>query len=167
MPSQLSESEVKSRWEEIRLVQETCIKIWQTYFQYYVWFFGANLISVGWVLTSKEPLKGQPVIMLSLVWIAVSIIVSPAPLIIGRYSKSAREQCLGLISEMDQTRLYERINVIFPKDLINYLPWANFISYWIAVIGWIFVAVTWGNLSLFGFYHVPRATLNEIQHLYD
>ena len=39
---------------EIKLLQDTWIKVWQMYMTWFTWHFGINVAALGWALTSKD-----------------------------------------------------------------------------------------------------------------
>jgi hypothetical protein len=46
-------------WDEIRLLQDTTMRVWQMYMNYFTWFYGINVFALSLVLTSEKVLKEE------------------------------------------------------------------------------------------------------------
>ncbi len=53
-------------FEELRLLQDSSLRVWQMYMNWFTWFVGASLLALSWVLTSQKPIENLVVALASL-----------------------------------------------------------------------------------------------------
>jgi len=50
-------------WDEVKLLQDTYMKMWAMFMSWFTWFYNINLLALSWVLTSNShDLRSQLVI---------------------------------------------------------------------------------------------------------
>ena len=45
------------------------IDVWKIYMSWFTWFFGANLLIIGWIFTSDKPMGPTKTVILAGAWL--------------------------------------------------------------------------------------------------
>jgi hypothetical protein len=78
--------------EEIKLLQTAYLKIYEIYFHWFTWFFGADVLSMSWVVSGSEHLHGIALRIVMAVWLLCAALGIGASWSLGRYTNEvARE----------------------------------------------------------------------------
>jgi hypothetical protein len=60
---------------ELKRLRDTVFESWKVYMSWYTWFFGANLLVLGWILTRKaDAPSATNVRILALTWIVFNLL---------------------------------------------------------------------------------------------
>lgn len=83
--------------DEISLMQDTFLKVWQMYMNWYTWFIGLNIFAFGWMLSQKDPNKNT-VYTIALAFIMIIFISAGlcASWSMRNYTRFVQEQARNL-----------------------------------------------------------------------
>jgi hypothetical protein len=124
-------------WVELKLLQDSTMKIWQIYISWFTWSLGLNLLSLGLVVSKeivrKEVLGGLAIIMI------VSLILSIAA---GFLHRAHYLETLKRAGELARVLGgdNQNVNLIFGGKVGRYASIAIPITHFAALIGWIVLA---------------------------
>jgi hypothetical protein len=80
------------------------LQAWQIYMTWYTWFFGANLIVLGWLFTqSAEPLQQRHVRLLCIGWIVFNVTGVASTIRLMMFSRRATRKGAQLSSRLADT----------------------------------------------------------------
>ena len=57
----------QNEWDELKLLQDTAMKIWSMYVNWFTWSLGANLLAISWIIASKTDPKPELIVGLGIV----------------------------------------------------------------------------------------------------
>ena len=131
--------------DELNRIQTGVFDAWRIYMNWYTWFFGANLIVLGWIFTQgTKPLEPRSVAILAIAWIVFNItdVISTWRLRIYTMRATAQTAKLSaLLATLVPERSELRSDLGFPADLGNAGALANALSLTINICLWDYVCL--------------------------
>src|SRR5947209_20268404 len=82
---QPAQQKASAPWDEIKVLQDTCLKVWNLYINWFTWSLGANLLAISWIATSKTKPNSVFVGGLALVMMFSLILCVVGSVFVGRY----------------------------------------------------------------------------------
>jgi hypothetical protein len=130
--------------KELQRLRDGAYEVWRTYTSWYTWFFGANLIVLGWVLTSKAGMMDPTNIrLLAGMWIAFDLSAFISTLRLREFCvKSTRQAdtiCHALNERLAPLKLGVEVSSGFAGRLSSWGAAANALS--LLAIGIIWAVV--------------------------
>jgi hypothetical protein len=130
---------------ELKRIQTAVFDAWRIYMTWYTWFFGANLVVLGWIFTRETtPLGGRKVAILAVAWIAFNITGVISTWRLRSFTMRATTQAAKL-SALLATLVPEgrelNSNLGFPSDLGNAGALANAFSLAINISLWSYLFI--------------------------
>ena|SRR5438270_10817016 len=150
---QPAQQKASAPWDEIKVLQDTCLKVWNLYINWFTWSLGANLLAISWIATSKTKPNSVFVGGLGLVMMFSLILCVVGSVFVGRYFKAVAAQATMLANEANADPLGEvridddSVSLIFGSNITNYVPLA--ISFTLAAVaaGWLAIIIYFGVLG--------------------
>jgi hypothetical protein len=140
-------------WDEIKVLQDTCLKVWNLYINWFTWSLGANLLAISWIATSKTKPNSVFVGGLGLVMMFSLILCVVGSVFVGRYFKAVAAQAsmLANVANADAagqaTIDEESVKLIFGSDITNYVPLAITSTLAAVAAGWLAIIIYFGFLG--------------------
>ena len=130
---------------ELKRIQTGVFDAWRIYMTWYTWFFGANLVVLGWIFTRETaPLESRNVAILAVAWIAFNITGVISTWRLRSFTMQATTQAakLGaaLATLVPESRNLDS-NLGFPSDLGNAGALANALSLAINICLWSYLFI--------------------------
>ena len=130
---------------ELGRIQKGIFDSWNVFMSWYTWFFGANLLVLGWIFTKGITSTGkQEIILLSLAWIFFNILGIVTSLRLWSYSREASDEAKRLahcIIELVGSNKEQHKNLGFPRDLASFGGIANAAALFVNLLLWLYVLV--------------------------
>jgi hypothetical protein len=131
---------------ELKRLQLGLFETWRLYMSWYTWFFGANLIVLGWMLTRNDnAIDGIGAIILSSAWIIFNTtgFISTLRLRLHSITVTQKAESLSAIlanvmPDCDSLKS----NLGFPNDVGNIGLIANAISLLINILMWSYLLIS-------------------------
>jgi hypothetical protein len=122
--------------DELKLIQDTYMRVWQNLVVWFTWFININVLALGWIVSAQNAL--HLVKPFAVVMVLLCILGSISLVVIYRYSKSSVEDARR-IKISDQKLLRS----IVPTPLTNSVCLAMILT--IVAVGCMWVVVYSSN----------------------
>ena len=121
-----------NKWDELKLLQDSWIKIWQTYMTWFTWHFGIHIVAMGGIF-AKRPLwfEGVAASVFMVFFTTLAIIASWAMITYDNETRQ-RAHCLAKNSAVGT-------NVILGGAVIRVARWATGITNLFVLVAWVFI----------------------------
>jgi hypothetical protein len=129
--------------EDAKLIQAGFLKNWDMFIHWFTWFFGANLLTMSWVVTGTH-IHGGPLIALSLTWIVCTLIGMYLCRLMGKYTQSTNELLKELFTSPNQLR-DSSVSLVTGFMLTNYAWKGAMSALAITIPSWIFLLIYYFN----------------------
>ena len=130
---------------ELKRIQAGVFDAWCIYMTWYTWFFGANLIVLGWIFTQgMNPLKPRDVALLSAAWMIFNLSGVISSLRLRSFTMQAIAQALELsrtLAPLVTAKVKLDSNLGFPSDLGNVGALANVLALGINICLWLYLFI--------------------------
>jgi hypothetical protein len=130
---------------ELKRIQTGVFDAWRLYMTWYTWFFGANLVVLGWIFTrGTAPLEPRNVAILAVAWILFNITGVVSTWRLRSLTMQATKQAakLGaLLATLVPESSDLNSNLGFPADLGNAGALANALSLTINICLWFYLCI--------------------------
>lgn len=132
---------------ELKRLREGAFEAWKTYMSWYTWFFGANLIVLGWILTKpKEAPQPRNVRVLAAVWIIFNVAGLISTLRLRTFSAGIAARAEEVCQLMNERLLPLNLKASPSSGFAGHLSWwgatANAASLLANVLVWAYVFTT-------------------------
>jgi hypothetical protein len=140
-------------WDEIKVLQDTCLKVWNLYINWFTWSLGANLLAISWIATSKTKPNSVFVGGLGLVMMFSLILCVVGSVFVGRYFKAVAAQATMLANDANtdptgQARINDdSVRLIFGSNITHYVPLAITCTLAAVAAGWLAIIIYFGFLG--------------------
>lgn len=84
--------------EEAKILQTGYLKIYEIYFHWFTWFFGVDILSMSWVLTSEKPLHGTAFRIVMTLWLLCTGLGLGASWLLHQYTAETTKRFTALVS---------------------------------------------------------------------
>lgn len=88
---------------ELEAIRDSLLKIWAIYMTWYTWFFGANLLVIGWLFTADHPPTAERTMLLSLAWIVFNTTGLISSLKMRSYTTAASRHAAQLVDVVNRS----------------------------------------------------------------
>ena len=131
-------------WKELRILQDSSMKIWQLYLTWFAWFFGMNVVALSWVLTNDKA-HGNLVISLAVLMVLFLVLGIGATLAFRTYylATLTRADAVGLLMGQD----CPDIRLIFGGAIARYSILTHPVGFALEICAWLYVAYIFGAPS--------------------
>ena len=133
---------------ELKRLQIGVTETWKIYMAWYTWFFGANLIVLGWIftqpITSSAVRDPKSVAMLAISWIFFNGLGIANSLRVRKYTMDVSQQTQKLsrsITESSPVDLELDSNLGFPNNLGSFGALANAASLFVNTCLWLYLLI--------------------------
>ncbi|RXH14857.1 hypothetical protein [Bradyrhizobium guangzhouense] len=126
--------------EEAKLIQRGYLKIWEMFVHWFTWFFGADLLSMSWVLTSRT-IHGRPLFAIAATWVACTCIGIVLCLKMRSFTNTAMKRLEALAA--DPSKLGDRSISLMLGYLVMSYAWKGAVGALIVTIpAWLVILLT-------------------------
>ncbi len=130
---------------ELQRIQNGVFDSWKIYMSWYTWFFGANLLVLGWIFTKNIGAKfNEAIVIFSAAWIFFNILGIISALRLQSYSQFAANEAQSLAHRMADISGYSKEvhkNLGFPLDLAKVGGYANAAALLVNVGLWLYLLI--------------------------
>jgi hypothetical protein len=119
-------------WEELKLLQNSFIKIWQSYMVWFSWHFFVHLTAIGAVLT--VPALQEHALLASAFMGFFGLLGAGAAVQMASYDYAARRRFAELETRPASTAL-------LASPILGYARWACLITKAMLVVAWIVIGL--------------------------
>ena len=132
---------------ELQRIQSGVFDAWRIYMTWYTWFFGANLIVLGWIFTKPgEPVQSFDFTVLALAWIVFNATGIVSTLRLRTFTMKSSANAFELVTEIaigagydaDEEKLTSNLGI--PSELGNVGALANAFALSINIALWLYLA---------------------------
>lgn len=116
-------------------------EMWKLFMSWYTFFFTANLVSLGWALTS-ESIKSSSIVALSIFWCIINVSGTISCMVARKRTVSVREQILSMeatLNEAQDDHRFQESFSPFPFGVAVYASLANAFSLVASFAVWIYI----------------------------
>jgi hypothetical protein len=132
--------------EEAKMIQAGFLKIWEIFFHWFTWFFGANLLTMSWVVTGTH-VHGAPLAALGLTWIACTVLGLIACYQVGEYTRRTDRRMSALVVDPNQLR-DRSVSLMIALNVTRYASKATVAALAITIPAWLFLMYYFWNDTL-------------------
>jgi apolipoprotein N-acyltransferase len=129
-------------WKELRLLQDSSMKIWQMYLTWFAWFFGINVLAISWVLTNTTA-RGELVVSLAILMILFLLLGIGATMKFKSYCTNINLRAHELSKSIGNDR--PDVHLIFGGQITRYAVQTHPIGFGLEVLAWLYVAYKFGK----------------------
>ncbi len=128
-------------WDELKLLQDTFMKIWNMYVSWFTWSLGANLLAISWIISSKS--EPRPELIMGL---GVVMTLALALSIIGcfwarKFFDDMEARGKSLMAQAEGVS----VHLIFGGALSRSVSWLIPATLLIVLIAWVLVVIKYGH----------------------
>jgi hypothetical protein len=128
---------------ELKRIQVAVFEAWKIYMTWYTWFFGANLLVLGWIFTrGTNPIKPRDIVLLAGAWIIFNIFGIVSSMRLRAFTLKAKDQGATLsrrLAESTESKSMLVSDLGFPSELGRFGALANAISLGINCVLWLYL----------------------------
>lgn len=121
-------------WDEIRLIQEGCLKIWSIYQSWFTWFFGAELVSMALLFEKEVKSDLFSFTAIGVLWVACSALGLIATQHVLEYSLGCLERIAALLPYDRNSR---RSTKLLPRRVFVAAAWGNGLALSFGILAWL------------------------------
>lgn len=147
----MDESEIQIIENELQRIQKGVFESWRIYMSWYTWFFGANLIVLGWIFTKEVKADlAAAITVFSAAWIIFNIMGIVSAIRLQSYTRVAAKEALHLthrLAELAGSSKEQHKNLGFPLDLARVAGFANAAALLVVVVLWLYLLSTYARIG--------------------
>ena len=125
---------------ELRRLRDGLFDAWKVYMSWYTWFFGANLIVLGWIFTQSPEPEPKNMKILAASWALFNLTGFIASLRVRSYTlwakDRAEELCEKLKKEVQALQVSVEPTSGFPSELFSFGAAASSLSLAVNICLW-------------------------------
>jgi hypothetical protein len=141
-PEAMPASELDGLRAEVSAIRGSLFEAWKIYMNWYTWFFGANLLVLGWLFTAAKPPSELNMRLIGGAWIFFNSIGTVTSLRIRTYTLEASAGINSLTSLLNQTSGWSfkvTSNLSFPERLGALAALFNALALSVNIALWIYI----------------------------
>jgi hypothetical protein len=134
--------EKETAWDELKILHDSSMKIWQMYLTWFTWSLGANLLAMSYIVT-REKVNADLVVGLGLIMIATLGLAIAGGLKMKLHYAAIDDRARALAPALG-TDAYA-VSLIFGSGIARYVCRAIPLTFLFVMIGWMAMVWKYGH----------------------